>query len=201
VSPPAPSAAAIETARLRLRAFRADDAASVQRQLSDREVACATASIPHPYPEGAATAWIVAAALRESAGEARVLAITRAADAVLVGAIELRLGRGGQRAELGFWIGRAHWGRGYATEAGRAVVRWAFQVLGLHRVHAAHFTRNPASGAVLRNLGMRHEGTLRAHVVRCDVPEDVELYGVLEDDDVDSPDGPRAPLTSGASRG
>ncbi|MCM0000414.1 MAG: GNAT family N-acetyltransferase [Erythrobacter sp.] len=54
--------------------------------------------------------------------------------------------------ELGYWIARAHWGRGYATEAAGAVLHVA-RMLGHRRVVAGHFVDNPASGKVLRKLG------------------------------------------------
>jgi len=54
--------------------------------------------------------------------------------------------------EIGYWIARAHWGRGYATEAAGAVLHVA-RMLGHRRVVAGHFVDNPASGKVLRRLG------------------------------------------------
>lgn len=62
------------------------------------------------------------------------------------------LGEHDGQPELGYWIARAHWGQGYATEAGGAVLRIA-AALGHRRVVAGHFTDNPASGKVLRKLG------------------------------------------------
>jgi len=62
--------------------------------------------------------------------------------------------------ELGYWIARAHWGQGYATEAGRAALEVA-QALGHKRVLAGHFVDNPASGRVLRKLGFRETGEVR----------------------------------------
>jgi RimJ/RimL family protein N-acetyltransferase len=59
--------------------------------------------------------------------------------------------------ELGYWIARAHWGQGYATEAAQAVLRIA-RTLGHTRVVAGHFVDNPASGKVLRKLGFRPTG-------------------------------------------
>jgi [ribosomal protein S5]-alanine N-acetyltransferase len=174
--PPPPT---LRTARLLLRPFHADDASAVQRHLSEWEVAQSTAAVPYPYPPGAAAEWIAGLAPRHQAGEALAVAVTRRDDGVLAGAMELRTARGGHRADLGYWIGRPFWGRGYATEAAGALVRWAFDALGLHRVHASAFARNPASAAVLRRIGMRHEGTLRRHHLRWEVLEDVEVYGVL----------------------
>lgn len=61
--------------------------------------------------------------------------------------------------ELGYWIARAHWGQGYATEAGRAVLRIA-RTLGHRWVTAGHFIDNPASGRVLRKLGFQPTGRI-----------------------------------------
>jgi ribosomal-protein-alanine N-acetyltransferase len=170
----------LTTARLVLRPFTPDDAPAVHAHLADYEVAATTASIPHPYPEGDAEMWISTHAPRCAMGEAVVLAVTLRETGVLVGSIEIRLVAAHRRAELGYWVGRAHWGRGYATEAAGALVRWGFATLGLHRVTAAHLTRNPASGRVLAKMGMRHEGRLRKHFPKWGVLEDLDVYGVLE---------------------
>ena len=63
-----------------------------------------------------------------------------------------------------------------------AVVAFGFAELGLHRVQASHYTRNPQSGAVMRKLGMRHEGSLRQHVYKWGVFEDLEIYGILKEE-------------------
>lgn len=55
----------------------------------------------------------------------------------------------------------------------------AFGTVGLHRVYATHFTRNPASGRVMQKLGMRYEGLLRQHVRKWGVFEDLVLYGIV----------------------
>lgn len=179
----------LTTERLMLRAFTADDAPAVQEYVSSWELASTTAAIPHPYPAGAAQAWIDTHAGRHASGEAVILAVTLRDSGELVGSIELRISAEHRRGDLGYWTGPPHWGRGYATEAAGALVRWAFRELGLHRVFAAAFRRNPGSSAVLRKVGMRHEGTLRSHVPRWGVLEDLEVYGVLADD---LPGDPRA---------
>jgi len=61
-------------------------------------------------------------------------------------------------------------------------VRFAFESLDLHRVMGHHLTRNPASGRVMQKIGMTHEGTLRKHVYKLDVFEDVECYGMLREE-------------------
>jgi RimJ/RimL family protein N-acetyltransferase len=66
----------------------------------------------------------------------------------------------GDEPELGYWLARDHWGRGYATEAGRAVIEIARSSLRLPRLVSGHFTDNPASGRVLEKLGFRATGQL-----------------------------------------
>lgn len=84
--------------------------------------------------------------------------IARADTAQLVGCIGIDPHQ--DEVELGYWIARQHWGRGYATEAGRAVLDVA-RMLGHRRVVASHFLDNPASGRVLRKLGFVLTGTVR----------------------------------------
>ena len=172
----------LTTARLVLRPYAAEDAAAVHAHLQDREVASTTAMIPHPYPAGAAEEWIATHAARHQSGEAVILAITLRDTGALIGSIEMRVEAAHRRGDIGYWIGRAHWGSGYATEAADALLRWGMGTVGLHRVFATHMSRNPASGAVLRKIGMRHEGTLRRHILKWGVLEDLELYGILEDE-------------------
>lgn len=169
----------INTARLTLRRFTAADAANVQRLAGAREVAQGTLLIPHPYPDGAAEAWIAAQREKLEKGD-HSFAIE--ADGQLAGAIGLHIEREHQRAEIGYWIGVPFWGRGYATEAARAVVQFGFETQSLNRVFAFHFAHNPASGRVLAKIGMRHEGTLRQHLRKWDAFVDLEMYGVLREE-------------------
>ena len=81
----------------------------------------------------------------------------------LVGSIALHPNARDDNGEIGYWIGRPYWGQGYATEAAREVVRYGFEELGLHRVHANHLGSNPASGKVLEKVGMTREGTRPEH--------------------------------------
>jgi len=65
------------------------------------------------------------------------------------------------------------------TEATTAVMQYGFGPLGLNRIHAYHFKRNPASGRVLQKSGLAYEGRLRKHVLKDDRFEDLEIYGAL----------------------
>ena len=172
--------ATLTTARLMLRAFEPSDAPSVQRLLSEREVAEQTLTIPHPYPEGAAAEFIGKHSEWIASGKRLIWAITM--DGAVVGAMGLHIVAAHRRAEVGYWIARTHWGQGIATEALRAVLAHGFDVVGLHRIDAQHYKENAASGAVMRKAGMTHEGRLRGVVFRDGVPRDNELYAMLRSD-------------------
>lgn len=172
----------IETARLILRPFDIADAAEVMRLAGDRAIADTTANIPHPYKEGMAEQWIAKHAEIFEKDQGITWAVTRREDGALLGAISLMGMIKGHQAELGYWIGKPYWKEGYCTEAGRAVLRYAFQEVALCRVHASHFTRNPASGRVMQKIGMRHEGCRRRHVMKWGKTDDQELYGILKDE-------------------
>lgn len=177
---PLPAQAELRTARLLLRPFTAADAERVQACLAVRDVAMQTLTVPHPYPAGTAAAWIAKHAAWHEAGKQVIWAIVR--DDLLIGAIGLAIVATHRRAEAGYWIAREAWGQGVATEALRAVIAYGFDVLGLHRIDAQHYRENPASGAVMRKVGMRHEGLLRGVVFRDGVPRDNELYAILASD-------------------
>jgi RimJ/RimL family protein N-acetyltransferase len=169
----------LETERLVLRPFKLEDAPEVQRLAGDRAIAATTIAIPHPYVDGMAREWISKHQTYYDRGKGITFAISRKSDGSLVGAMSLMGLEAGHQAELGYWVGRPYWDQGYCTEAGEAVLRYAFTQLGLVRVHCHHFARNPASGRVMRKLGMQHEGTRRRHVKKWGKLEDVELYGIL----------------------
>lgn len=169
----------LETGRLLLRPLEMSDASRVRELAGNRKVARNTASIPYPYPEGAAEEWIA----EQGGDDTRIVfAIVESGSEELVGGIGLHLEPEHERGELGYWIGEDRWGRGYATEAAEAVVRFAFEKLGLERVHARTFARNPASRRVLEKIGMRREGLLPRHFKKWNEFVDVECYGIVLED-------------------
>lgn len=172
----------LRSARLVLRPFTVADAEEVERVIDDPEVAAGTLTIPHPYPKGAAVPWIEGHAGSWQAGRLATWAVTLRDGGAIQGALSLRLTLAHHRAELGYWIARAAWGSGYATEAVRAAIAFAFEHIGLHRVDAHHFVDNPASGAVMRKAGMTSEGRRRGAVFRDGVPRDLEEYAILRTD-------------------
>lgn len=172
----------LQTDRLVLRPMTLSDGPDVQRLAGDPAIADTTLRIPHPYEDGMAEAWIATQPEAFAEGRSVVFAITLRETGELIGSIGLELNPDHECGEMGYWIGRAFWSRGYATEAGRAVLCYGFATLGLNRIEAHHFCRNPASGRVLRKLGMAHEGRIRRRFKKDDHFEDVELYAILFDE-------------------
>jgi ribosomal-protein-alanine N-acetyltransferase len=168
----------LRTARLCLRQFQREDAPEVQRLADDPAVAEGTL-LPHPYHPGIADAWITRQAAAFAAGREVNFAIERDADRVLLGAAGLEVDAPNARAKLGFWIGRAHWGNGYCTEAAGAIVAYGFQWLGLQRICTPRFRWNAASARVLEKLGFWREGCRRDYVPARGRTEIVETHGLL----------------------
>lgn len=170
----------LETARLRLRPFRIEDAADVVRLAGAREIADTTVSIPHPYTGDIAMAWISGLPLLWDAGTLAAFAVTRRTDDALVGAAGLsNIDAEHAQAELGYWLGVPFWGEGYATEAAACLLAYGFADLGLNRIYAHHMLRNPASARILDKIGMRREGILRQRVRKWGAFEDVALMAAL----------------------
>jgi RimJ/RimL family protein N-acetyltransferase len=97
----------------------------------------------------------------------------------LVGAVGLTITKRFSRAELGYWVGKPFWGKGFATEASRAVLKYGFEGLQLNKIYATHMTRNPASGKVMQKIGMDQEGLLKQHALKWDQYLDLAAYGIL----------------------
>ena len=165
----------LETKRLRVRPYSEADIPELLPLIGTWEVAATTLRIAHPYTEQDARAFLE---LAKEAGK-MWLAITLLSDGRQVGGIGMRIEEQHRHAELGYWLGVPHWGQGYATEAGREMIRYGFEQLDLHRIFATHFAHNPASGNILRKLGMRHEGCQREHLLKWGQFVDSEIYGLL----------------------
>ena len=145
------------TRRLTLRPGWPEDARALANAIGHEEVVRMLSKVPWPYALADAEAFL---SRQRAASEAFFLILSHEGDYPhLVGAIGLAPDERGH--ELGYWLTPGAWGRGYATEAGRAVVAIARHALGLKRLHSGHFADNPASGRVLQKLGFRATGTVK----------------------------------------
>ena len=172
----------LQTDRLILRPYALSDIPALVPLIGAREVAATTLRIPHPYAESDARMFLEICEEDRASGRGINLAIVLRRENTLGGGVLLRIEPEHRRAELGYWLGVPHWGKGYATEAARALVKYGFETLGLHRIFASHVARNTASAAVLKKIGMRHEGCQRAHILKWGEFLDLEMYGMLASD-------------------
>lgn len=151
-----------ETERLRARAWTLDDVAAAYEFYRDPEVVRFLGSVPQPVTSldeqrERVERWI---AVTESyAGTGFGLwALETKDDATLVGMSLLKPLPEHEEVEVGWHLGRAHWGRGYATEGARGAMEHGFTACGLDVVYAVVVPENAASLAVARRLGMVHRG-------------------------------------------
>lgn len=167
--------------RLILRPFDLSDAGEVQRLAGHRAIADTTSDIPHPYEDGMAEQWIATHQNQFEQGTAVTLALALRRNDRLIGAISLmNISELHKRGEIGYWVGKPYWNRGYCTEACLTILAYGFNHLGLNRIYGSFFQRNPSSGRVMEKLGMTREGILRQHEVKWGRFEDVVVYGILE---------------------
>ena len=159
----------LETARLQLRAPRLGDAKIVATLANDRRIAENTARIPHPYRRADAEDFIAAA--NRNADETVFLITLR--DGGIAGACGL-IHAERESPEVGYWLGVKHWGKGYATEAVRAVIDYAFTDLDCDALQAAARVTNPASRRVLEKCGFQWTGVglYRINSIKSSAPID-----------------------------
>lgn len=143
------------TPRLTLRPGWPEDAAALTQAVAHESVAINLSRLPWPYTEADAREWL--ATPRRATDVVLLILAHHGPAPSLIGAISLDRESAGA-PELGYWLTPAAWGRGYATEAGHAVLHMARHALGLKRLCARYFIDNPASGRVLGKLGFRETG-------------------------------------------
>ena len=141
----------LATARLVLRAPRRGDVKAIATLANDRRIAANTARIPHPYAIEDAEQFIASVNKRE--GEACFVVTL---DGAPIGVCSVDLREDGP--ELGYWLGVACWGRGFATEAARALIDHAFGDLEHETLISGARVNNPASRRVLEKCGFQWTG-------------------------------------------
>ncbi|MGF1552380.1 MAG: GNAT family N-acetyltransferase [Paracoccaceae bacterium] len=151
----------LRTERLILRPLRASDAGPMTLYAADPRVARMTTSIPHPYPPGAAAAYIERVAERAARERAWAIDATPVGSAELVGVISYKPVTGA----LGYWVGPPFWNTGYATEALACLVDHLFETEGVDALGASVFADNPASIQVLQKAGFVAAGETMEYAV------------------------------------
>ena len=190
--------APLKTERLTLRSLRPKDAEALHRLVNDWEVTRTLAEIPYPYPRSLADEWIESTVAQLAAGSAYHLAITgkEGRKETIVGVVGLRLDTAHRTGRLGYWVGRAYWKHGVATEAAKRLTRWAFANLPLDLIVAEVTEGNVGSFKVLRRAGFREVGTgVRSSLTTRD-EHTVIVFEATRDDIFGRPEAPEADAAS-----
>jgi ribosomal-protein-alanine N-acetyltransferase len=174
-----PAFGPVSTPRLVIREVRHSDLDDLFEVNGDHEV---TRFLPYASwqsPEDG-VAWFTRMTGLAERGNARQLVVVRKDDDKVIGTLLLfNFDPGSARLELGYVLGRAHWGRGLMREVLEATCALGFGPLGIRRLEAEVNSSNVASIRLLRSLGFVHEGTLRKRWVAKGAAYDTDMYGLL----------------------
>jgi RimJ/RimL family protein N-acetyltransferase len=159
----------LETKRLVLRAPLLVDAKAIAALANDRRIAENTARIPHPYRVADGESWI-AGTRSDPGSEHYLITLT---DGTIIGSCRLDL-HDEPAPDIGYWLGTRYWGKGYATEAVRALIDHAFTDLDHKVVHSSVRVTNPDSRRVLEKCGFQWNGVglCRVRALGSSVPVD-----------------------------
>lgn len=171
----------LTTDRLILRPPHMTDAPCIQQLINYPEIIRNTLTIPYPYPDGGAEAFIQSVQENHEKNPAFIFAIVHKAENQLIGVIGLHI-KPFESAEVGYWLGIPYWGQGYMTEALQALIKFGFETQKLNRIYGTYFVFNPASRRVMEKCDMVYEGTLREYTRKDDVYIDVGICAILRSD-------------------
>jgi [ribosomal protein S5]-alanine N-acetyltransferase len=178
----------IRTRRLELVPPGLDHVGALVALLRDPSVARWTLYIPHPYSAIQARKDVLRAQDWRRKGRGVSRFVVRRVDSTLVGGVVLYpLDERNASAEVGVWLGRPFRHQGYAEEAVQALVKVAFERLGLHRVQATVFAENASAIRLLRRCGFRYEGRVRDEARKNGVWQSTRRFALLATDRVKSP--------------
>ncbi|MBB4825888.1 RimJ/RimL family protein N-acetyltransferase [Sporosarcina luteola] len=168
----------LESDRLLLQPFRQKDAFRIRDLANDKELADIL-GLPHPYELKHAEDWIASQSVLIKDGNEYPLTIALKETNEIIGTITIRIDKRNRKGELGYWIGKAYTGNGFATEAVQKIIEFGFHQLKLNKIWASVLTRNSSSKLVLKNSGLQKEGTLKQNKILHNVYEDIDMYGIL----------------------
>lgn len=152
----------IETDRLILGKLSFDDIPKIIEYAGNKKIAETTVNIPHPYEEKDAIFWIHSANQGFEKKSQFIFGIKIKTMNEFIGGIGLKIKKRFNLAELGYWIAKENWNKGYANEAVEAILKLGFNELRLNKICAYHLIENPASGKVMIRNGMIKEREMKA---------------------------------------
>lgn len=175
----------ILTNRLYLRLFEKRDAETVQVLCNNYNIYKSTLYLPYPYSLNDALVWMENHKKNFDEDYSYEFAITDKISGNLYGAISLSNNQKFKNGEIAYWIGEEYWGKGYGTEAAKAIIDFAFEEKKMHKVFARYFKSNPASGRIMQKIGMVQEGVLKDQIVKDGEYEDLIYYGIINPYDLE----------------
>ncbi|KMQ70772.1 GNAT family N-acetyltransferase [Chryseobacterium koreense] len=172
----------LQTARLILnRPVQSDLDDLVHHLNSDSAFSENTLNIPFPYKREHAEFFLNELVDKGFASRNNfTFAIREKGNPRLIGAIGIHPEKNHHKAEVGYWLAKEFWNNGYVSEALNEIIRFAFEELQLHKIHASHFPHNPASGRIMQKCGMKLEAHLKKEFFKNGRFIDVYRYSILK---------------------
>jgi len=174
-----PNTRTITTKRLILRPYELSDAPRVCELCNNHNIYKSTLTLPYPYPIESALAWIPTHEENFKNDKLYEFAIVDKTTGELYGAMSLSNNQRYKNGEIAYWVGEEYWGNGYATEAAKALINFAFTEKGYHKVWGRFFAANPSSGRVMEKAGMVKEGLQKDQIIKDGKFHDLILYGII----------------------
>lgn len=153
----------------------------VYQMNSTSEISENTLTLPFPYKEEHAHFWFKMAEEGFEKKDAFIFGIREKENLKLIGGIGLHLDLGNNKAEVGYWLGKSFWNKGYASEALQKVLKFGFEELNLNKIYASHFLHNPNSGRVLEKNGLEFEAVLKQEILKNGKYLDLKRFGLLKE--------------------
>lgn len=146
---------------------------------STSEISENTLTLPFPYHKEHADFWFQMAEYGFKKKDTFIFGIREKESLKLIGAVGLHLDLNNNKAEIGYWLGKSFWNKGYASEALKAIITFGFEELKLNKIHASHFHHNPASGKVLEKNGFVFEAELKQEIFKNGKYLDLKRYAIF----------------------
>jgi RimJ/RimL family protein N-acetyltransferase len=171
----------LESQRLRLRPLELSDEDRIVEFMDERDVTKFLLLFTYPINRQFVKAWL-GNVLEANPEYCAYWAIEEKDGGMLIGILSLTLDCHNRKGEIGYWLDKGHWGRGYMTEAVWRVAHYGFDTLKLHRLELTHMVGNMASQRVAEKLEFQLEGCWREGHCKDGQFRDVKIYGMLEVD-------------------
>lgn len=168
----------IKSKQFTLRPYKATDKTSLIRNINNEKVSRWTSHIPFPYGEKEANEWLEECRKRQAEKPPKKVDFTIDIDGEASGGIGLTID--GHKAEIGYWLGEEHWGKGIMTEAVKLVSQFGFDKLGLVRIFGTTYHPNEASKKVLQKAGFKLEGVMKKGAKKNNQFFDLHLYAKVQ---------------------